>query len=76
MLIYVFFSTTPFCSRVSVYKVWWMVPSKASNSWKLLEVYSPPKSHLKHLITIEYWVLIKAQKVVYISKNSEWYFIR
>jgi hypothetical protein len=53
-----------------------MVPSKASNWKNLLEVYSPPKSHLKHLITVECWVLIRAQKTAYISKNSERCFIK
>jgi hypothetical protein len=26
-----FLLATPFCSRVSVYEVWWIVSSKASN---------------------------------------------
>ena len=30
-----------------------IVPSEASNSRNFSKVYSPPKSHLKHLITTE-----------------------
>ena len=48
-----FLSATPFCSEVFVHKVCCLVSSKASNSKNLLEVYSPPKSHLKHLIMVE-----------------------
>jgi hypothetical protein len=71
-----FLSATPFYSEVSLHKVWWIVPAKTTNTQNLLEVYSSPKSYLKHLIIAEYCVLTRAQKVVYISKNSEWCFIK
>jgi len=55
-----FLSATPFCLKVYVHEVWWIIPSK---------------SHLKYLITVEYWVLTRARKAVYILKNSERCFI-
>jgi hypothetical protein len=55
-----FLLATPFYLKAYVHKVWWMIPSK---------------SHLKYLKTVEYWVLTRARKAVYISKNSEWIFI-
>lgn len=56
--------TTLFFSWLLVQEVWWLVPSKASKSKKLLEVYSPSKSHLKHLITVECYVLTRAWKLL------------